>query len=85
MHDVGSGMQLDGERQLAQLTSVDSAACLGLGLSVLHSLAPVVCMYTLWEIEKRHRGQFAVASLVHAGFDMINDLMLSTLLHRTGL
>ena len=48
--------------------STSSAApdeCLHVGLSVLHSLAPFVCMYSLWDIEKRHRSQFSVSSKVH--------------------
>ena len=33
-------------------------------------------MYSLWEIEKRHRAQFAVWSKFHAFLDLLNDLLL---------
>lgn len=38
--------------------------CIGLGPTMLHSLAPFVCMYTIWELEKRHRASYAVNSKV---------------------
>ena len=38
--------------------------CIGLGPTMLHSLAPFVCMYTIWELEKRHRAGYAVNSKV---------------------
>ena len=51
-------------------------ACITLTLSLVHSLAPFVCMYTLWDLEKRHRAQFATASAVHSVLDLANDLAL---------
>ena len=40
--------------------------CLDLGLSILHTLAPFVCMYTLWDLEKRMRSQYTINSKVRA-------------------
>lgn len=69
-----SGYASGSGRLLAGGSNYDQ--CLPLGPSVLHSLAPFCCMYTLWEIEKRHRGQFNVDSIFHALLDLVNDLFL---------
>jgi len=70
-----SGVASGSGRLLGAASGYDDE-CLGLGPSVLHSLAPFCCMYTLWEIEKRHRGQFNVDSIFHALLDLVNDLFL---------
>jgi hypothetical protein len=58
-------------------TSSYSYICLPFSTALLHSLAPFVCMYTLWEIEKRYRAAFeAGSSAVHSAFDLLNDLLL---------
>ena len=50
--------------------------CIGLGLAVLHSLAPFVCMYSLWDIEKRHRAMYEVSSKTHVMLDWLTDFLL---------
>lgn len=50
--------------------------CLSLELAILHSLAPFVCMYTVWDIEKKMRSSYSVNSKVHAALDLANDMLL---------
>ena len=58
------------------LLAAEPATCLGLGLSLLHSCAPFVCMYTLWDLEKRHTAQFSSQSPAHFSLDLASDLFL---------
>ena len=68
------------ERQLAGDTSNGGCSappsCVGLGIGILHSLAPFMCMYLLWGMETRLRAQFKVVSKVHFVLDAVGNLLL---------
>ncbi len=52
------------------------AICLGTGTTLLHSLAPFLCMYTIWKIETSHRASYIVNSRLHAALDLAGNLLL---------
>ena len=64
-----------GGRQLAP-SSPQQDACLGLGVGIVHSCAPFLCMYLLWGLETRFRAQFLVSSKVHYAVDALTTLLL---------
>lgn len=43
---------------------------------MLHSLAPFLCMYLLWQIETTYRARFSAWSRVHIALDNITNLLL---------
>ena len=72
----GSGDYSSGSsgRRLGAAAAYDP--CIGLGLGVLHALAPFLCMYTLWCVETLHKSRFMVRSKVHALLDLVGYLLL---------
>ena len=61
-------------RRLAAAAAYDP--CIGLGLGILHALAPFLCMYTLWCVETLHKSRFMVRSKLHALLDLVGYLLL---------
>ena len=51
--------------------------CIGLGLGLLHALAPFMAMYLLWRIETSHRSRFAATSKAHKVLDLLGNLLLT--------
>ena len=55
---------------------VSNAELSALGFGIVHSLAPFMCMYLLWNIETFHRARYAASGKVHSCLDKVGSALL---------
>ena len=53
-------------RRLDDHDGVHGPECIGLPLGLLHSLAPFMCMYMVWQVETSFRAKYQSWCKVHA-------------------
>jgi hypothetical protein len=59
-----------------ELAALDGGECIGVGLGLLHGLAPFLCMCTLWCVETQFKARYSCASKLHTALDQLNNLLL---------
>lgn len=63
-------------RMLAPSSGGSDVACVGFGVGLAYALAPYVCVYLLWSIEREYKASFACSSKLHYFLELLCSLCL---------
>ena len=74
-YGYGYGGNTTRRRELAP-SGANQPECVGLGLGLAYALAPFMCMYMIWSIEREYKASYACRSKVHYALELLNSLAL---------
>ena len=63
-------------RMLGSGSGGSDVACVGFSVGLAYALAPYVCIYLLWSIEREYKASFAITSKVHYCLELLCSLCL---------